>query len=180
MTNMKAYKDGNRLILVLENPDASLENLVKSFLMGIITPIEHLETPSPMAIPLMPSKDAVELEVTSPQVNKTPKFVQRSQDKSASMRTINVANQEATNAAAPESTIQNIPNPVANEAEDTISMTTVYQMNIFALRDFLRKHHDDQRIRDFLIQRMRTTNLELVLYTKTERELREIARELAS
>lgn len=49
MTNMRAYKDGKRLVIVLEDAGQAMEDCIMSLLSGnAIAPVEHLGTPPPM------------------------------------------------------------------------------------------------------------------------------------
>lgn len=48
MTNMRAYKDGKRLVIVLEDAGQTMEDYVVSLLSGTLMPVEHLGPPPPM------------------------------------------------------------------------------------------------------------------------------------
>lgn len=50
-TNLRAYRDGNRLVVVIENPTKNLESLVASLLSGDINSVKDLGEPKPMAKP---------------------------------------------------------------------------------------------------------------------------------
>ena len=50
-TNLRAYKDGNRLVVVIENPTKNLESLVASLISGDINSVKDLGEPKPMAKP---------------------------------------------------------------------------------------------------------------------------------
>lgn len=50
-TNLRAYRDGNRLVVVIENPTKNLESLVASLLSGDINSVKDLAEPKPMAKP---------------------------------------------------------------------------------------------------------------------------------
>lgn len=50
-TNLRAYRDGKRLVVVIENPTKNLESLVASLLSGDINSVKDLGEPKPMAKP---------------------------------------------------------------------------------------------------------------------------------
>ena len=51
MKNMRVYKDGRRLVIVLEDAGAEMEDYVKHMLEGDIQKVEHLAPPPQMAKP---------------------------------------------------------------------------------------------------------------------------------
>lgn len=50
-TNLRAYRDGNRLVLVIENPTKDLESIVGALISGEVNPVKELTEPKPMAKP---------------------------------------------------------------------------------------------------------------------------------
>lgn len=70
-TNMRAYRDGNRMVLVIENPTQDLENLVAAMLTGEISSVKGLNEPKPMPKPKLDVKQMEEIKPVS-RPNQTP------------------------------------------------------------------------------------------------------------
>lgn len=64
MTNMRAYKDGNRMVLIIENPTRDLESLVASLISGEISAVKNLEAPKEMAKPSFDTKEMEEIKAS--------------------------------------------------------------------------------------------------------------------
>ncbi len=96
-TNLRAYRDGNRLVLVIENPTKDLESIVGALISGEVNPVKDLTEPKPMAKPKVdvsqmqeiPSKPEVS-PITQPVAQEPPKkapFVKKLEEMQAAAKT---------------------------------------------------------------------------------------------
>ena len=161
MANMRAYEDGNRLIIVIENPETSLMQLVKSLLTNQVPCIEHLGEPPAMNPPELNISELPEITPAQSEP-RSPKFVQK------------IINGQ--NPAAVER--QQVPDTCKPEEGKTIHMVDITIMSIFELRSFILQR-SSRLCKDILTKEFYTDNLEFVLYTKSEAALRKIALLLA-
>lgn len=88
MENIRAYKDGNRLVIVIEDTNLQLEEFIKGVIIGALKPVEHLEHPEPMAVPKLVTQD---LQPLTPNHREPPRFVQQAQQE----QEINVGGEKA-------------------------------------------------------------------------------------
>lgn len=93
-TNLRAYRDGNRLVLVIENPTKDLESIVGSLISGEVNPVKDLTEPKPMAKPKVDISKMQEIpskpETHSPVSNQEPKkapFVRKLEEQQAAAKT---------------------------------------------------------------------------------------------
>lgn len=70
MTNMRAYRDGKRLVVVIEDPTRDLEDLVGAMLTGEISSVKNLDQPKRMARPELDLKNMEEIK-PQPATNET-------------------------------------------------------------------------------------------------------------
>lgn len=68
-SNMRAYRDGNRMVLVIENPTQDLEQLIAAMLTGEISSVKGLIEPKPMAKPKL---DVRQMEEIKPAATPNP------------------------------------------------------------------------------------------------------------
>ena len=94
-TNLRAYRDGNRLVVVIENPTKNLESLVASLLSGEINSVKDLAEPKPMAKPKVDidhMEEVKPVKTTSTPVSKPqPAPVQTEQPKAPFVKKIEEA-----------------------------------------------------------------------------------------
>lgn len=94
MTNMRAYRDGKRLVIVIEDPTKDLESLVAAMLTGEIKSVKDLDEPKKMARPEIDLKKMK--EVKQPEAKDMPRkaaFVKKLEEETAKIheeRTENV------------------------------------------------------------------------------------------
>lgn len=124
VSNMRAYRDGNRLVVVIENPSQDLEALVAGMLTGEIQGVKNLEAPKKMTKPdlkldqmqelkpVQETKSAMETAaeaIPNAASPKKAKFVQRMEDS---------AQADASNSAVTETVQQpEQENPVVEKLE---------------------------------------------------------------
>lgn len=128
-TNLRAYRDGNRLVVVIENPTKNLESLVASLLSGDINSVKDLAEPKPMAKPkvdidhmeeVKPASTPVSKPQPAPVQTKPPKapFVKKIEQAAAASKSTEEkkeAQPAATNSAQPN--IKETPH-VVSKTED--------------------------------------------------------------
>ena len=68
-TNLRAYRDGNRLVLVIENPTKDLESIVGALISGEVNPVKDLTEPKPMA---KPKVDVDKMQEVAPKPEVSP------------------------------------------------------------------------------------------------------------
>lgn len=68
-TNLRAYRDGNRLVLVIENPTKDLESIVGALISGEVNPVKDLTEPKPMA---KPKVDVSQMQEIAPKPEVSP------------------------------------------------------------------------------------------------------------
>lgn len=71
MKNMRVYKDGRRLVIVLEDAGAEMEDYVKHMLEGDIQKVEHLAPPPQMASPKLDLKKMQEIKPADTRTQQT-------------------------------------------------------------------------------------------------------------
>ena len=84
MTNMRAYRDGRRLVIVIEDPTKDLESLVAAMLTGEIKSVKDLDEPKKMARPEIDLKKME--EVKQPEAKDMPRkaaFVKKLEEETA-------------------------------------------------------------------------------------------------
>lgn len=162
MANMRAYEDGNRLIIVLENPETSLIQLVKSLLTNQVTCIEHLGEPPAMAPPALSFSELPEITPVQSDT-RSPKFVQKF-----------INGQKAPTTGEK----QQVPDTHKPEEGKAIHLMDIRIMSIFELRNFILQRSSQLRM-GTLSKEFHTDNLEFVLYAKSESVLRKLALQLA-
>ena len=77
MTNMRAYRDGRRLVIVIEDPTKDLESLVAAMLTGEIKSVKDLDEPKKMARPEIDLKKMEEVKPETKDVPRKAAFVKK-------------------------------------------------------------------------------------------------------
>lgn len=100
-TNLRAYRDGNRLVLVIENPTKDLESIVGALISGEVNPVKDLTEPKPMAKPkvdlsqmqeihapeaLKPEPETSELQPVPNKEHKKAPFVRKLEEQQAAAK----------------------------------------------------------------------------------------------
>ena len=176
MENMRVFRDGNQIVIVLENASEALEQGVRAMVNGAIPTATHLSAPRPMQPPHIDTDAMTEVR---PKVK--AKFIERQEQRASSdMRTVQITkdSEERKHDAHPAETPkqEEVPsNPVGVAPQEA---PNVEQMNVFALRSFLKANQAHPALPGILMRAARTTDLSFVLNVRGEQELRAIARQL--
>lgn len=83
MTNMRAYRDGRRLVIVIEDPTKDLESLVAAMLTGEIKSVKDLDEPKRMARPEIDLKKMEEVKPETKDVPRKAAFVKKLEEETA-------------------------------------------------------------------------------------------------
>lgn len=150
--SMRAFKDGNQLVIVLENAGADMERMIMSMLHGDMTQATHLTPPAPIP---KPSFDMTNMQELGP--SKPAKFIQENQ-KSSDMRTVRLEEE------------QNVKTRIPKPDFDC--------MNYFGLKQYLEQQERNPKLRNLLVEKYHTESLAFVVNTKGETELRKIAKSI--
>lgn len=171
MENMRVFRDGNQIVIVLENASEALEQCVISMVNGVVPETTHLSAPRPMKPPKIDTKTMAEVRPAA-----KAKFIERQERTSSDMRTVQVTGDKNRPMAerAEEKTEQAVPARKPDNAAPDIE-----HMNIFELREFLNRHKDSPALPAVLMRVARTNSLVYALNVKGERELRQIAMQLS-
>lgn len=177
MTHLHAYKDGERLILVMENAGDQLENLIKSLLPGDMQQVRHLAEPDQAETPKLDFKSMDELPI-SPTPGNSPKFVRNKNNNQVG----NLQEPDVQPETEGSDRIKLIGSQSTNESTSVMpDRKLVERMSIFQLRAFIRKHATDRRLLPFLTKLHTDYNqLEHTLHVKSEQSVRELAMVLVS
>lgn len=174
MENMRVFRDGNQIVIVLENASEALEQCVISMVNGVVPEATHLSTPRPMQQPKVNTNAMTEVRPAA-----KAKFIERQERASSDMRTVQVTGdkmhpmtQQAEKLKAGASVSESKPD-LKKTAPD------IEHMNIFELREFLSQHKDSPALPAALMRIARTQSLAYVLNVKGEQELRQIAWQLS-
>lgn len=162
MANMRAYEDGNRLIIVLENPETSIMQLVRMFLSSQLPGVEHLGEPPAMKPPALDYSEMPEI-TPEPSTPQKPKFVQKRM------------NGQTNPNAGGENQLPDVRKTEEIEPSHAVDISV---MSIFELRSFIHLRRDQLR-KEILMKELHTDNLDFALYTKSESALRKLAVQLA-
>ena len=73
--NMRAFQDGRRLVIVIEDADDAMLSLVRAMLSGNIPAVQHIAPPPPMEPPKADVQNMTEL-LPDP-IGTTPKSIQK-------------------------------------------------------------------------------------------------------
>lgn len=149
--NMKVFRDGNQLVIVLENAGKELEGMLMSMIRGEIPKAEHLTPPAPIAKGRPDIENMKETSKTGP-----AKFIQENR-RSGDMRTVRLEEE------SPKRT------------DNVNTQLDPNTMNYFELRDFLQRQYKNEKLRNILATKYHT-HLSFVLNTKSEAELRELVK----
>lgn len=182
-TTMKAYMDSHdRLIIIIDEPGTGLTELVKSFLGGSLPEVQHLDAPAPMQMPDISTEGMEEITPTQ-QVTKPAKFIRSKETTGVT------SNGKVTAATAAPTPVEKLEQKEPDKKCSTPSeeSTSVPEMNlqliecmtVFELQDYLRSKGGDHKLIAILTERMHAP-LDFILNTKSEREIRAIAQELAN
>lgn len=172
MENMRVFRDGNQIVIVLENASEALEQCVMSMVNGVVPEVTHLSAPRPMQPPKINTKAMTEVR---PAVK--AKFIERQERTSSDMRTVQITD-EAVHATKQPEVQREANNAKTVEAPTAKLVPNIEHMNIFELREFLNSHQKSPALPAILMRTARTNNLSFVLNVKGEQELREIARQI--
>lgn len=184
-TAMKAYMDkNNRLIIIIDQPGAGLTELVKTFLGGSIPEVQHLDAPAPMTTPEINTTGMKEL-APSQQAAKSAKFIR---NKEAAGSAPNANPPETPAATKPDQKMEhkvqdtdadNSTSVPGRVSEPGMDVQLIECMTVFELQDYLRSRSGDQKLIAILAEQVHAP-LDFVLNTKSEREIRAIAQQLAN
>lgn len=83
MTNMRAYRDGKRLVIVIEDPTKDLESLVAAMLTGEIKSVKDLDEPKKMARPEIDLKKMEEVKPEAKDMPRKAAFVKKLEEETA-------------------------------------------------------------------------------------------------
>ena len=83
MTNMRAYRDGRRLVIVIEDPTKDLESLVAAMLTGEIKSVKDLDEPKKMARPEIDLKKMEEVKPEAKDMSRKAAFVKKLEEETA-------------------------------------------------------------------------------------------------
>lgn len=185
--SMRVFKDGNQLVIVLDNAGEAMEKMVMGLINGEIPQATHLSPPAPIS---KKRPDISSMKEVTPA--KPAKFIQESQ-KSSDMRTVRLEEDPEEKAkeereknmdAQPskEEGVKQNPNFAAEKSEEgSIKEAPLKDpkfMNYFELRDFLESNRDNTDLKELLMTRYYTDDLMFVINTKGERELRELVEKI--
>lgn len=169
--NMRAFQDGRRLVIVIEDADDGMLSLVRAMLSGNIPAVQHLAPPPPMEPPKVEVQDMTEVLPAS--METTPKFIQKNMEQNL---------YEAEDKTAEQSLSGN---SQQEEIWDTCNDSGKSEMNFdidhasyFETRDFLLSQRGNVHLKEILYAKSKSWDLDFVLNVKSEKELKEIARQL--
>lgn len=149
--SMKVFRDGNQLVIVLENAGKELEGMVMSMIGGNIPKVEHLSPPAPIPKERPDIENMKEMSQAKP-----AKFIQENR-RSGDMRTVRLEEEHTDRA-----------NMMAQRPDP-------YRMNYFELKTFLEAQSVNRKLRETVAKKYHTGNLAFVFNTKGETELRALA-----
>lgn len=132
---IRAYKDGQRMVLIIENPTRDLESLVASLISGEISAVKDLEAPKEMEKPSFDTKEMEEIktpynkeETPAPvEISTTPKlprFVANLKEKEEQRNTKVKAAEVNTQVEEPEKPVTSSKEPDAKQSvsvEDVVN-----------------------------------------------------------
>lgn len=147
---MKVFRDGNQLVIVLENAGKEMENMIMSMINSDIPKAEHLSPPAPIP------KERPDIENMKEVSTKPAKFIQENR-RSGDMRTVRLEEERTEHA----NTVTRRPDP--------------YRMNYFELKTFLEAQSANRKLRETVAKKYHTGDLAFVFNTKGETELRALA-----
>lgn len=175
-TNLRAYRDGNRLVLVIENPTKDLESIVGALISGEVNPVKDLTEPKPMAKPkvdvdkmqeVAPKPEVSPIATVATPVNQEHKkapFVKKLEEQQAAAKadaerpvTTPVKQQAPTTAVKPQPTAKQ-PNAGATTAPDRSTLIKkVWGMRANAkVKALLKAKYQDE---NYDIRRLSTAEL---------------------
>lgn len=149
--SMKVFRDGNQLVIVLENAGKELEGMVMSMIGGNIPKVEYLSPPAPIPKERPDIENMKEMSQAKP-----AKFIQENR-RSGDMRTVRLEEEHTDRA-----------NMMAQRPDP-------YRMNYFELKTFLEAQSANRKLRETVAKKYHTGNLAFVFNTKGETELRALA-----
>ena len=149
--SMKVFRDGNQLVIVLENAGKELEGMVMSMIGGNIPKVEHLSPPAPIPKERPDIENMKEMSQAKP-----AKFIQENR-RSGDMRTVRLEEEHTDRA----NMMEQRPDP--------------YRRNYFELKPFLEAQSANRKLRETVAKKYHKGNRALVFNTKGETELRALA-----
>lgn len=163
MANIRAYDDGERLIVVIDHPSNEQRNIVAELAVGIC--------PTGMQQPPAMKKydEQTELKKIGGQVREKPKFVEDS------MRTIGIHEKKNNGTEAKSDTTEK--RSEKSSVSKPQEVVNVPELGYIGLCDYLKKQPSG-KIRAVLWKRYQTADLDYVLSVKSEREIQSIALQL--
>lgn len=161
--NMRAFQDGRRLVIVIEDADDAMLSLVRAMLSGTIPAVQHMAPPPPMEPPKTEAQDMKEILPVS--VGTAPKFIQKNTGQILHDSKGKIAEQPQK---------ENI----SNDSTESKTDFDVEHASYFEIKDFLLSQRENVHLKEILFARTKSWDLDFVLNVKGEKELKEIARQL--
>lgn len=174
MENMRVFRDGNQIVIVLENASEALEQCVISMVNGVVPEATHLSAPRPMQQPKVNTSTMTEVRPAA-----KAKFIERQERTSSDMRTVQVTGDKICPMTQQAETLKASTSASESKPDLKKPAPDIDHMNIFELREFLSQHKDSPALPAALMRIARTQSLTYVLNVKGEQELRQIAQQLS-
>ncbi len=169
--NMRAFQDGRRLVIVIEDADDAMLSLVRAMLSGNIPAVQHIAPPPPMEPPKAEGQHMTELLPDS--IGTTPKFIQKNIGQT-SFEAGNKFTEQSSNHSCPR---EDGPRSLIDSKESGMDFD-IGHASYFETRDFLLSQRENTRLKEILYARTKSRDLDFVVNVKSEKELKEIARQL--
>ena len=161
--NMRAFQDGRRLVIVIEDADDAMLSLVRAMLSGTIPAVQHMAPPPPMEPPKTEGQNMKEILPVS--VGTAPKFIQKNAGQI-------LGDGKGKMEEQPQK--ENI----SNGSTESKTEFDVEHASYFEIKDFLLSKRENVHLKEILFTRTKSWDLDFVLNEKNEKELKEIARQL--
>ena len=170
--NMRAFQDGRRLVIVIEDADDAMLSLVRAMLSGNIPAVQHIAPPPPMEPPKADIQNMTEL-LPDP-IGTTPKFIQKNIGQTSFDAGDKLAEQSSNHICLREDGPKH---SFVDSKEFGIDFD-IGHASYFETRDFLLSQRENTRLKEILYARTKSRDLNFVVNVKSEKELKEIARQL--
>ena len=178
MENIRAYKDGNRLVMIIEDASSELESFIKDMLNGSVPKkVEHLSAPKPFSKPNIDTSKMVQLN------RPESSDLHDHNENGVSRRSDGTHEKECNTHEAPcdkATTIHEEKKNITVEVSHTgKTKQEVLRMNIFELKDYLRNNRNNELLMYELRNIAPNEDLDFFINVKPENSLRKLALKIA-
>ena len=181
MENIRAYKDGNRLVMIIEDASSELESFIKDMLNGSVPKkVEHLSAPKPFSKPNIDTSKMIQLNrpESSDLHDHNENGVSRRSD-STHEKECNAHEAPRENDSDKATTIHEKKNVTVEVSHTGKTKQEVLRMNIFELKDYLRNNRNNELLKYELRNIAPNEDLDFFINVKPENSLRKLAIKIA-